>query len=166
LLSHPSSDINPAARTTIFKCFKQHSMSARACPHHTFSLDGSGRRTAASCPSITGSKRLNHCPMNALEKTPKTGTTPGYVRRSTTLGPALLSALPCLATNHLRICALLPSENYRCSMQPRGWRILKFRRETNCMPFKTTGKGNMQFGLTANTGSVFAGKKGTHITWR
>jgi hypothetical protein len=34
-------------------------MSAQTCPNHTFSLDGSGHQTAASGPSITGSKRLN-----------------------------------------------------------------------------------------------------------
>src|ERR1700731_3373705 len=44
LLSHATSNINPAARKTIFerftKRFTQHSISRQACPHHTFCWTG------------------------------------------------------------------------------------------------------------------------------
>jgi hypothetical protein len=86
LLSHPTSNINAAARKTILERFKQHSMSAQAYPHHTFLLDGFGRRTAA----FTATKGLKSLSHEWLKKAFKTAETEGYFGRSTRQGASEL----------------------------------------------------------------------------
>src|SRR5579864_9619466 len=71
LLSHATSEINPAARIIIFKRFKQHSMLARALPsiiHFCWTVSSGARQ---HLPLVTGNKGRLHCPMNALKRLPK-----------------------------------------------------------------------------------------------
>jgi hypothetical protein len=87
LLSHATSNSKPAASIIIFKRFKQHSISAQACPQSYISvgpflldaflldasslLDGSGRHRAASGSPDHRNKGQIHSPMNALKRPAK-----------------------------------------------------------------------------------------------
>src|SRR3954453_3631153 len=87
LLSHATSNSKPAASIIIFKRFKQHSISAQACPQSYISvgpflldaflldasslLDGSGRHRAAFGSPDHRNKAQMHSPMNAPKRPAK-----------------------------------------------------------------------------------------------